>query len=253
MFGSWIALAAGLATMRAAIDRGDIDEAARQGMLAGPAVIAQALRAPDRSARLAGIAAAPSATDREELLGPLAKLAAGADRRTSIPAARAARLIARELAGRIDLPDDVAPDDVGTWKRAYLDLARDRDRWIELRVIALDTAAALDRAPSETLGLGIEIADALADPDPAFRRAAIALVPAPVPVAMRAPLASTIAKDTDADVALAAAAALCADVATDPVQPIVDALGGPGLDRIRSLVTTKGPPAAIRDAKRCLK
>lgn len=253
MFGSWIALVAGLATMRAAIDRGDVDEAARQGMLAGPEVVAQALAAPDRAAKLAGIAAAPGATDREALLGVLAKVAAGADRRTSLPAARAARLIARELSARIDLPDDLAPDDLATWKRAYLDLARDRDRWIELRVIALDTAAALDRAPSGSYGIAIELADALADPDPAFRRAAIALVPAPVPGGMRAPLASTIAKDTDADVALAAAAVLCADAASDSPQPILDALGGPGLDRIRSLVTSKGPPAAIRDAKRCLK
>jgi hypothetical protein len=241
VFEGLIALAAGLATMRAAIDRGDVDEAARQGMLAGPAVIAKALAAPDRSAKLAGIAAAPSSTDRESLLEPLAKLASGADRRTALPAARAALAIARELATRPDLPDDLAAEDVAIWRGSFAELARDRDRWIELRVIALDTAAALDRG-----GLGIELTVALADPDPAFRRAAIQLVPAPIPAAMQAPLAQAVAKDTDAAVALSAAAMLCADGAQA-------ALDAPGLERIRSLVAQKGNPAQIRDAKRCLK
>jgi hypothetical protein len=238
---------AGLASMRAAIDRGDIDEAGRQGMLAGPSIIAKALAAPDRPARLAGIAAAPTATDREELLVPLAKLAAKPDRRTAIPAAIAARQIARELARRTDPPDDIAVEDVASWRDRWAELARSTDRWIELRVIALDTAAALDRT-----GIGVDLATALADPDPAFRRAAIAVVPMPVPQAMRAPLAQTVVKDTDAGVALAAAATLCADLASDPRPPILDALGTAGIDRIKSLVAGPGAPAQIKNAKRCL-
>jgi hypothetical protein len=55
--------AAGLAAMRAAIDRSDLEEAARQGALAGPATIEQALAAPDRAARIAAIAAAPGASE----------------------------------------------------------------------------------------------------------------------------------------------------------------------------------------------
>src|SRR5262245_25264183 len=125
--------------MRAAIDRGDIDEAGRQGMLAGPSIIAKALAAPDRPARLAGIIAAPTTADREELLVPLAKLAAKPDRRTAIPAAIAARQIARELAQRADPPDDIAVEDVAGWRDRWAELARSTDRWIELRVIALDT------------------------------------------------------------------------------------------------------------------
>ncbi|MBA2545215.1 MAG: hypothetical protein H0V17_36570 [Deltaproteobacteria bacterium] len=112
---------------------------------------------------------------------------------------------------------------------------------------------ALDRSAGGSGGIGVDLGVALGDSDPAFRRAAAASVPAPVPSAMRGPLAAAVSKDTDADVALTAAAALCADLATDPRQPILDALGGPGLDRIRSLVASKGPPAAIRDAKRCLR
>jgi hypothetical protein len=244
-WAAWIALTAGLGTMRVAIDRGDVEEAARQGMIAGPSTIAKALAAPDRPARLAGIAAAPISADREGLLEPLAKLAADPDRRTAIPAAIAARQIARELAKRTDPPDDISTDDIVTWRTAWVALALDRDRWIELRVLALDIAAALQRGP----GVGIPLDHALADPDPAFRRAAIAVVPAPVPPLMRAPLAATVIKDIDAGVALAAAAALCGDLAIDSPQPVLDALGTAGIERIRSLVARD----SNRDAKRCLR
>lgn len=250
---------AGLATMRAAIDRGDIDEAARQGNLAGPAVIERALAAPDRAARLAAIAAAPTATDlvagRADLLGPLAVAAAQPDRRTAIPAARAARTIARSLYGHArplgaaaPLPDDLAPADVAAWRLAWAELAASRDRWIELRVLALDTAAALD--PD---GIGVALGAALADADPAYRRAALALVPMPVPAAMRSALAGAVAKDTDPDVALDAAATLCTDLAADPPRPILESLGASGLERIRSLVGSRGVAAvAVRNAARCL-
>jgi hypothetical protein len=49
---SWLPLivlsASALAAMRGAFERGDVDEAARQGALAGPAVLERVLRAPDR-------------------------------------------------------------------------------------------------------------------------------------------------------------------------------------------------------------
>jgi hypothetical protein len=239
---SLVVVVAGLATMRAALDRGDIDEAARQGVLAGPVVIEQGLAAPDRPARLAAIAAAPHATDRLELLEALAAVAAGPDRRTALPAARAARAIARDSRSR-DLPDDLAAEEVAGWAAQWRALAADRERWIELRVIALDVATTLD--PSTTLDF--------TDPDPAFRRAAIAVVPMPVPVTLRGPLATVVAKDTDPVVALAAAATLCADLAVDQAKPVLDALGPAGLDRIKSLVTSAGPKVQLRDAARCLR
>jgi hypothetical protein len=238
--------AAGLASMRAALDRGDIDEASRQGVLAGPQVIEQGLAAPDRSARLAAIAAAPASTDRAELLEPLATVAGGGDRRIAIPAARAAREIARDFARR-DLPDDIAAEDVASWRLQWSTLARDRERWIELRVLALDVAAALDPG-----GTGVDLGVALGDPDPAFRRAAIAVVPMPVPTALRATLAGAVQHDADDTVALAAAAVICADLAVDPAKPILDAVGASGIARIRTLVKTPGPRAQLRDAARCL-
>jgi hypothetical protein len=166
---SWLHIlvlgAAGTATLRAALERGDVDETARQGLLAGPAVVERALASPDRTTQLAGIVAAPSVEDRAELLAPLAALAAGADRRTAIPAAAAALTIARDLA-RHDLPDDLAPDDVATWRTAWAGLALRPDRWLELRLLALDVAIALDPT-----GAGLDRAAAANDPDPAFRAA----------------------------------------------------------------------------------
>ena len=243
---------AGIASMRAAMLRGDVDEAARQGELAGPVIIEEALAAPDRPARLAAIAAAPSVEGRAELLEALAVVARGPDRRTAIPAARAARTIARELTER-ELPDDIASDDVIAWRDAWAAIAARADRWIELRVLALDTAAALDRAATPGAdGIGMRLDTALADHDPAFRRAAIAVVPSPVPATMRTALATALAKDTDADVALAAAQALCFDLVADAPGPILEAIGPAGLARIRSLVDGAKPAPAIRDAKRCL-
>ena len=192
-----LALIAGLASIRAAIERHDVDEAARQGTLAGPAVVLEALRDRDRTAQLAGIAAATHVEDRAELLGRLATIAGGADRRTAIPAARAAKQIAREL-GAHTVPDDLAAEDLAAWHDTWLALATRGDRWIELRVLALDVAAALGDVPLST------------DPDPAIRLAAIELQPSPLPDVLRAPLAAIIAHDADERVVLGAAQVLCA-------------------------------------------
>ncbi len=258
----WILTVASLVSMRAAIDRGDVDEAARQGVLAGPSVVEQALAARDRPAILAGIAAAPSVVDREELLVPLARVAGTGDRRIAIPAARAAREIAHALGQRTEVPDDLAVDDVATWRAAWTELAIDRDRFIEVRIAALDTATALARIDRrvidpDTPAIGVDLARALGDPDPAFRGAAIADLPIPVPASMRGAVVTVIQRDTDPEVALAAAAALCGDLAIDPPAPVQDALGTDGIARIRTLVSAPGTGrmhrVRIRDARRCLR
>ena len=253
--------AAGLASMKAAMDRGDLDEAMRQGALAGPAIVEAALEAVDRPTRLAAIAAAPGTEDRAELLEGLARAASGPDRRSAVPAARAAREIARGLSGAgtsVELPDDLAPADLAQWRDTWAAIATNRERWIEVRVAALDTAAALDRAiraagGAHREGVGLDLGATLGDPDPAIRAAAVMNVPAPVPVALRPAVAAAVVKDTDDRVALAAAQALCFDLVEEPPEPTLDALGEPGLARLRSLATTKGTPrAALTDLAYCL-
>jgi hypothetical protein len=248
--------ASGIAAMRAALERGDIDEAARQGATAGPAVVERALASPDRTTRLAGIAAAPLVEDRGELLAALARVAGGADWRTAIPAATAARTIARQLAHRAQagyVADDIADDDLASWRAVWGELALRGDRWVELRVIALDVAAALDQVGSPGGTGGVALDRALQDPDPAFRRAAATVVALPVPAASWPALAATVVHDADLDVALGAAQSLCLSLDAGAPRPVLDALGADGLARIRALVAANRPEqAALRDAARCL-
>lgn len=231
--------------MTGAFERGDHDEASRQGVLAGPAVVEAALASPVRTSQLAAVLAAPRVEARAELLPALASLAGSADRRAAIPAAHAARTIARELATR-ELPDDLATDDVATWRALFEQLAKHRHRFIEVRVLALDTVASLGDM-LDPGGLGIDLAGALGDPDPGFRAAAIAVVPRPTPANARAPLANTVINDADDAVALAAAQVLCGDDRA----PALPLLGAQGLDRIKKLVAGK-PARTVRDAATCL-
>ncbi|MCX5742853.1 MAG: hypothetical protein NT062_10190 [Proteobacteria bacterium] len=240
----WLVVIAGLAAMKAAFDRGDLEETARQGGLAGAAVVEQALAAPDRATVLAAIVGAPEVEGRAELLPALARLALGPDRRLAIPAARAAATIA----ARTTVTDDRAREDLADDRATWTAIAMRADRWIEVRTSALEVAAALAE-PDTT---GFDLAAVLAVPDPVLRGAAVALVPQPAPASARPILAATIANDADPRVALGAAQALCADLVADPPAPILAALGEPGLARLRTLVTGAHPSAMIRDAARCL-
>ena len=225
-------LAAGITSMTSAFERGDIDEAARQGALAGPAVVERALAAKARTTKLAAIAAAPITEDRAELLVDLADVAASPDRRVAIPAARAARVIAQQLAQH-DLPDDLAQQDLDAWRARFLSIATNADHIVEVRLACLDTAQALG---------GFGLAPLLADSDPLVRAEAIDLQPRPVDPALRAELAQTVARDADPQVALAAARLLCAD---DPAAGTA-ALGTVGTARLAKLPRD-------RDAARCLR
>lgn len=239
---TFLRAAAGIASMTAAVERGDLDEAARQGALAGPTVVERALKSKVRSTVLAGIVAAPTVEDRAEVLATLAEVAAGSDRRTAIPAARAARTIARALA-RKDLADDLAPDDIEQWRARFEQIAVSRTL-IEVRIAALETANALEHVldPDQ---LGFALGRALGQADPALRVAALGLVDR-APVADRAAIVAAVA-DPDVAVAIAAAQALCAD---DDLVAIKTALGDAGIGKIRALV--KAHATEIRDAARCL-
>jgi hypothetical protein len=187
----WLVLAAGIASMTAALDRGDLDEVARQGALAGPSIVEHALASHDRAAQLAAIVAAPAVEDRVELLPALARVAATTDRRTAIPAARAALAIARAF-GQRELPDDVAADDVEIWRASFEALARSSAHLVETRVLALETAHVLARDQ-----LGFDLAAILADPDPdvALAAAAIACVDHRTDVAVIRDRVHELAKD----------------------------------------------------------
>ena len=220
---------AGIGSMTGAIDRGDVDEASRQGTLAGPAVVEAALAPTQpRLTQLAAIASAPHVEDSPELLPALATLARGPDRRTSIPAALAARTIAADLAAH-ELPDDLASDDVQTWRQLFEQIAANRAQTIEVRVYALDTVASL-ASVLDPQSIGFDLGNALEDPDPDFRAAAVALVPVPSPPSLHATLAKAVLSDADNDVARTAALALCDDKAR-----AITLLGAQGMDRLKKV------------------
>jgi hypothetical protein len=175
--GIFSASIAGIVSMVAALDRGDVDECARQGQLAGFAVVEHALVSNAREERLAAIIAAPAIEDAVELLPVLAIAASGPDRRTALPAARAAHTIAHLLAARTrELPDDLAAADVETWRARFEMIARDRDRFVEVRVRALDTAVELAHANDPGV-LGFDAAAFAADDDPDVHAYAAAFAP----------------------------------------------------------------------------
>jgi hypothetical protein len=245
----FLGAAAGIASMTAAVERGDLDEAARQGALAGPNVVEQALRSKTRSTVLAGIVAAPTTEDRAELLPVLARVAGGGDRRTAIPAALAARTIAEQLAKK-DLADDIAAEDIQTWRAVFEVLAITKGRVIEVRVASLETAAALEHV-IDPAQLGFDLGHALADPDPLLRAAALELVPRPTAAALRAVIVPVLG-DSDTAVTLAAAQTLCADVADD-ASAVKAALGTDGIAKIKAIVKAHPNAIEVRDASRCLK
>jgi hypothetical protein len=224
-----IVAAAGIASMTGALERGDVEEASRQGVLAGPAVVESALSPTQpRATQLAAIASAPHVEDAAELLPALATIADGPDRRTSIPASLAARDIARDLAAH-ELPDDLASDDVQTWRALFESIAANPGHTIEVRVYALDTVASL-AAVLDPTSLGFDLANALEDADPDFRAAAVALVPVPTPPALHPTLAKAILSDADNDVARDAARALCEDK-----PKALTLLGAQGMDRLKKI------------------
>jgi hypothetical protein len=140
----------------------------------------------------------------------------------------AARTIARELAAH-ELPDDLASDDVQTWRALFESIAANPNHPIEVRVYALDTVTSL-ASVLDPQSLGFDLAKALEDTDPDFRAAAVALVPVPTPPALHATLAKAILSDADNDVARDAARALC-----DDKPKAIALLGAQGIDRIKKL------------------
>jgi hypothetical protein len=198
--------------------------------------------------------------DPWSLLDELAASAGGWDRARAVDATRAALAIVARLDGDAavegELPDDVLAGLGARW----LGLARRADRWADVRISALEIAARIGRARAATAaaaGLGYDLGELLAEPDPAVRRAAAELVPQPAPDGARALLVRAIADDREPEVVIAAAQAVCGDVAHDDPAPILAALGGAGLDRLRAVVSAPGagalPSGALVDAARCLR
>lgn len=243
--------------LRGALLSGSTDEVERAGRNAGARRLSLVLTGSDRVLAIAAADAAPFAEDAVWLLAPLAGAARSPDRPLAVRATRAAARIAGELDHGALLTDEVPPD----WVRARIHELRavgaDAARWTDVRVSAIEAAARLHRALATDAGPGdapYDLAAATADPDPEVRRAALELLPSPLRKAELAIAAKAVAEDREPMVALAAGQAACEGLRLgDPAKPVMTALGGKGLARLRTLVADKTLSLGARmGASRCL-
>jgi hypothetical protein len=243
-----------------ALLRADQGDLRRAGRLASSRGLRPALLSADRLTALAAARAAPAADDAWLLLDTLAEVAAGPDRTLAVAAANAAARIAGELDAAVLLEQDAPRDAVVGRIRAWRSISERADRWADVRVLAMQTAAALSHAGSHALGAsvppepGYDLAAAARDADAEIRRAAVELLPSPLSTAELAVAAAVIANDPSTMVAISAAQAACAGLALgDPVRRVLAALGPAGLARVRDLVVDPALPAVARiDAARCV-
>lgn len=257
-----------------AAQAGHRSEIARLGARAGarglrPLLLAAdpAAPPPAREVRLAAVLAAPAAADAWDLLGPLAVHAASPDRLLAASAAGSAATIAGALHRSwqdAHEAQESAPAALIDAEQRWLDVARDPGRWVDVRVLALETAVSITRVvhvlarDAGQAAPGAEPAAFLlvfsADAEPALRRAAYELLDPPLADAQRGLAARAVAEDADAHVALAAAQALCSGLGFgDDPAPVLAVLDDAARARLRSLVGVAAhPPAARIDAGRCL-
>ncbi len=242
-----------VALLAAAYQAGDRDTLAHIAANASVSTLTKSMVAKDRAKRLDAIAGAHATADAWVMLAPLADLAKSRDRRVASMAARAAVRIASDLvpedvADR-EIPVDMLRERVAAWRA----IADTPGRWADVRVHALDVTANLHRALADA-SVPFDVDRAVSDREPEVRRAALELLPIPLPDAHVARVAAVVTGDDDPDVALAAAQALCAGIAlgADPT-PLRAALGDAGLARVRELTATGDlSDVAATDAERCL-
>lgn len=245
----------------AAFRRGDLDETTRLFHRAGRDAVAAALTAADRTAALA--AAWATETRAEPWPLPLlAGAAASADRRRALAATRAALAISTRLDPELAAAEDLDGATLASWQADWLAQARRATGWIDVRSDSLEVAALLGQV-ARSLGAPVpapgeaEMLGALADPDPAIRRAAVELFASPLSSPVRAELARLVAAEAEGQVARAAAGALCAELTGAPSQALIGDvlrnLGPEGLTRARQLArTTHAAGAAEVALARCL-
>ena len=247
--------AAGATPLIDAFFRADAVDIHRAGRAAGARGLAPDLASPDRPTLFAAMRAAPAAEDAWALLFVLGARAAEADRSVAAPAAATAS----EIAAALDqdellyqeVPSDYLVETFWAWER----LARDPERFVDIRVRALEVLKALvAAAPKGALPrpFRVDWGSFFADDDPELRIAALELVPQPLPEALAAEAAALVAADPSASAALAAGQAVCGALEAARA-PLPSTLGQAGIARLRKLVLDRRlPPAARFDAARCL-
>lgn len=226
-----------------------IERAARQ---LGAGAIGRVADSGEGGAQRAAAFAAAFSPEATSLLDDLAIAAGDPDRSAAVVAVRAAQRIARDIESPDLLDLEVPRSETVAAVLGWFEVARDRERWADVRVGALQVARDLARHATDNPDkLTVEL---ITDPDPEVRRGALELLSSPIPEAQIERVAARVTAEKEDGVALAAAASLCQGIGLgDPAGPTLRALGGPGLERIERLVLDNDLSSQARfDAAGCL-
>jgi len=184
-------------------------------------------------------------------LGRLADVATRPDRSLAAPAAE----LGSQIAHRIDAFDlderEIPAAELRLVQQQWLEVADETERWVDIRVYALDVAAALETILHEHGDVGAQRPwlNFLKDPDPQMRAAAVLLVPqSPDLVAMALTL---VADGRSEEVSLAAGQRLCGPLGSTPGHGAT--LSSDAMTRLQRLASNTALPSAARaDLAPCL-
>lgn len=228
----------------------DHTELERLGDKAGAVGLAPILASGTRPERLAALRALRGARDSWALLGLLASTAADPDRSIAVIAAQVAAEEAHQLDAFTIENEEVLTSDLLHWQQAWLELATQDNRWVDIRIYSLEVGVTLGHRIAKARRQPIPWELLFGDSDPEMRAAAIALAPQGTATTKQAH--SFVKSDTQEVVALAAAQRMCGPLgsATTPDPPTVDDIT---LRRLRALSLNQSLAIQARvDLANCL-
>lgn len=230
--------------------QGNQPELERHGGRAGAAGLSPVLSSGERPQRLSALEALGGAEDSWALLGLLASTAADPDRSLAIVAAQVAAEEAHQLDAFTIEAEEILTHDLVVWQLAWLTLAQQSDRWVDIRIYSLEVAATLGERISPAKRPPIPWNEFFSDSDPEMRAAAIALAPHGDATARQAGV--FVRFDTKDIVALTAAQRLCGPLGS-PKTSSRTVTDNETLSRLRALSENKSLAIHARvDIANCL-
>lgn len=224
-------------------------ELERMGERVGATGLAHELISEDRIGTLAALHAATGAEDSWALLGLLAQRAADPDRSIATLAAQVGVEIAHQLDGyTIDL-QEIPTQNLLIWHSSWLEVAKHPQRWVDIRVYALEAAERLRSLIAASKQPEVQWDEFLGDSDAEMRAAAIAF--APRGRALEPQALALLRNDASPQVVLTAAQWLCGPLGSRRV--LAKGLDASTAARLQALASnTNFDVAARADLANCL-
>lgn len=189
---------------------GNETELERRGAAAGAMGVAAELRSEDRKQVLAALIAARGADDSWALLGVLAQSATHPDRPIAILAAQLGAELSHEIDLQMISEQEIPSEYLRQWQGAWLEVATQPSRWIDIRIYALEVASTLTRLISDPARQPLDWEQFFSDPDQEMRAAALELAPQSQDLVTRA--ADFLKTEEHPRVALSAGLRLCGPI-----------------------------------------